>query len=301
MLDTALLRSRLKLKSLQTENLLKTHHPEAVALLESAGVRVGGIRRHAAKLLASGVTATTLLLVAPTPVITPTPSHVASAPALTSNWDRRTYVIQKLSGILPSHVEPLSPDQEFQLSQIFQEVYGLRAVAELDGNHLNTTYGLIGAEQLLPRYPGDSAAQHDAYQEAGQTPGLGAWGYFAYSKDQMTPQLYAEEKYYVAVQTLYLPDWTTRLAYLRDWYKYRKVLVVNPTNGKAIVADVADSGPAAWTGKQFGGSPSVMHYLERQDGAARGPVVIFFIDDPQNRIPLGPLEYNLQTGPALIS
>ena len=62
-------------------------------------------------------------------------------------------------------------------------------------------------------------------------------------------------------------------------------------NGNAVVADIADSGPAAWTGKQFGGSPEVMNYL----GGSRykkGPVTVFFVDDPKNRVPLGPVEYN---------
>lgn len=301
MLDTALLRSKLKLKSLQSENILKAHHSEAVALLESGGIKVGNIRKHAAKLLASGATATALLL-APPHLITqaPTISLDHSTP-LISTFDRHQYLKQKLADILPRHVEPLTSDQETKIAAVFQEVYGLKSTAELDGNHLNTSYGLIGAEQHLPRYPGDTVSAHTEYLESGITPGRGAWGYFADSADQMTPQLEADEKYYVAVQTLYLPDWTTRLAYLRDWYKYRKVVVVNPQNGKAIIADIADSGPAAWTGKQFGGSPEVMHYLERQDGRARGPVILFFVDDPQNQIPLGPIEYNLYKGPALIS
>lgn len=49
--------------------------------------------------------------------------------------------------------------------------------------------------------------------------------------------------------------------YLRDWYKHRKVLIVNTENGNAVVAAIGDSGPAAWTGKQFGGSPEVMEHL----------------------------------------
>jgi len=69
------------------------------------------------------------------------------------------------------------------------------------------------------------------------------------------------------------------------------VLIVNTENGKAVVAAIADSGPAAWTGKQFGGSPEVMHYL----GGAKykkGAVIVFFVDDPENKVPLGPVEYN---------
>ena len=68
-------------------------------------------------------------------------------------------------------------------------------------------------------------------------------------------------------------------------------MIVNTQNGNAIIASIADSGPAAWTGKHFGGSPEVMNYL----GGIRykkGPVIIFFIDDPENKIPLGPVEYN---------
>jgi hypothetical protein len=39
----------------------------------------------------------------------------------------------------------------------------------------------------------------------------------------------------------------------------------------------------------FGGSPEVMQYLERKDGKQRGPVLYYFIDDQDDRIPLGPI------------
>jgi hypothetical protein len=187
------------------------------------------------------------------------------------------------------------------VSDIIHRLFGIHASANLEGNRLNTDYGLIGAEQHLPRFPGDTLSQHDALRQAGMTSGRGAWGYFARNKAELTPDLIQKEKYYVAVQTLYLPDWTTRLAYLRDWYKFRKVVVVNPKNGHAVVAVIADSGPAAWTGKQFGGSPEVMDYLRSKDGRQRGPVILFFVDDPDNQVPLGPLEYNLEAGPPLLT
>jgi hypothetical protein len=148
---------------------------------------------------------------------------------------------------------------------------------------LNTTYGYIGAEQHLARYPGDNMSVHPKLPQLdeGMAPGLGAWGYVPAE----------DEKWYAVVQTLYLPDWAERQPYLSNWYKYRKVLIVNTINGNAVVADIADSGPAAWTGKQFGGSPEVMNYL----GGPRykkGPVVVFFVDDPNNQVPLGPVDYN---------
>jgi len=68
------------------------------------------------------------------------------------------------------------------------------------------------------------------------------------------------------------------------------MLVINPQNGKAIVADIADAGPSPWTGKQLGGSPEVMNLLGEilMDHKWRS-FYIFFIDDPNDTIPLGPV------------
>jgi hypothetical protein len=107
----------------------------------------------------------------------------------------------------------------------------------------------------------------------------------------LTPDLIETEKWYSVVQTLYLPGWNSRQPYLRDWYKYRKLMILNTKNGNAVVTAIADSGPAAWTGKHFGGSPEVMEYL----GGSRykkGAVLVFFVDDPENKIKLGPVDYN---------
>ena len=202
-------------------------------------------------------------------------------------------LVDTLDSVLPKEVRSLDRAEEKFLEQLFQNILGVNTRATLEGEHLNTTYGLIGAEQHLRRYPGDVLLNHgtgDVLTE-GIAPGLGAWGYFAPTKSTFTPELEETERWYAVVQTLYLPDWNTRQPYLRDWYKHRKVLIVNTDNGNAVVASIADSGPAAWTGKVFGGSPEVMDYL----GGSRykkGPVILFFVDDPENNVPLGPVEYN---------
>ena len=127
------------------------------------------------------------------------------------------------------------------------------------------------------------------YWSYGMAPGLGGWKYFTDSSDQLTRQGIDREKYYIAVQTFLAPGFDQNKQEYLDFFKYRKMLVVNPDNGKAIVADIADAGPSPWTGKQLGGSPEVMNYLERFDGAQRGGVLYFFIDDPNDTIPLGPV------------
>jgi hypothetical protein len=299
-LNVSLLRSRLKLKNLQSGNTLRAHHPQAVGLLESAGIHSGSLRAHAAKLLSAGAAVGTFLVTAPASVPVGAALPDSSHQRWVSPVDFRDQVKNALKTVLPNAVQPLSSATEERISTVLHETLGIHALASLEGNHLNTSYGFIGQEQHLPRYPGDTVFQHDALPEYGLTPGRGAWGYFAASVSDLTPELVQMEKYYVAVQTLYLADWETRLPYLRDWYRFRKVVVINPKNGRSVVATIADSGPAAWTGKQFGGSPEVMDYLRMQDGRQRGPVILFFVDDPDKKVPFGPLEYNLEQGPPLL-
>lgn len=297
-IDTDFLRNKLKLKSLETRSQFSEKYPHAAKFLSDRGIDLGKIREHSARVIATGALTGTLLF-AP-PQIAKNIPQVAQAVKNVSDWQnanpdapKQELLIAALQNNLPSKVSALNRSQEKSLEQVFSRVIGVDARASLEGEHLNTTYGLIGAEQHLARYPGDSMAIHPKipqYDE-GMAPGLGAWGYFAKSKNQMSQADVNREKWYAVVQTLYLPDWNIRQPFLQNWYKYRKVLIVNTVNGNAVVADIADSGPAAWTGKSFGGSPEVMNYL----GGAKykkGPVVIFFVDDPQNKVPLGPVEYN---------
>lgn len=287
--DFEYLRNKLKLRSLESKESFNKKYPHVNKFLKEKGLEVSKLRRHSAKVIGAGALTGTLLFAPPTGIrALPSPQEIVdSLKDLKINNDTpglpQKLLVDTLKESLPERTRPLEKNEEKFLEQIFENVVGVKTKANLDGEHLNTTYGLIGAEQHLKRYPGDVVPD--------QAPGRGAWGYFAPSKDKLTPALEETERWYAVVQTLYLPDWNSRQPYLRDWYKYRKVLMVNTKNGNAVVAAIADSGPAAWTGKHFGGSPEVMEYL----GGPRykkGPVTVFFVDDPENKVPLGPVEYN---------
>jgi hypothetical protein len=286
-LHTSKLRAALERHAEISDRNLRKRHPHGAKWFETRGLTPGNIRHHAAKLASSAAIAGAMLL--SNPLVTKVSSFNAPKLASLPLDQLQNLFTANIKAILPSSVHPLTPEEETSLTKLIESFWGIHASASLEGNHLNTSYGLIGAEQHLPRFPGDSLEKHENNQEAGITPGKGAWGYFAHSLGELSKDLKEKEKYYIAVQTLYLPDWQTRLPYLRDWYKYRKVLVVNPANGKVIVANVADAGPAQFTGKQFGGSPEVMDYLQMHDGAQKGPVLVFFIEDKNNTIPLGPV------------
>jgi len=296
-------RNKLKLKNFEISDKFLKKYPRAADVLKKKNLTLQKLREHSAKLMGAGALTGALILNSPTMPAQITPIEIVQnlktlGESSTPIENSQENLISSLRDTLPKRTRPLTREEEKHIEQIFSENIGVKAKASLEGEHLNTTYGLIGAEQHLRRYPGDTIATHPKVKagDEGMAPGLGAWGYFAPSKDKMTSDIVEEEKWYAVVQTLYLPDWKARLPYLREWYKHRKVLIVNTDNGNAVVADIADSGPAAWTGKSFGGSPEVMNYL----GGARykkGPVIIFFVDDPENKVPLGPVEYNtMSTG-----
>lgn len=233
------------------------------------------------------------------------PPSTAVLPATTSaqqneqplDLPKKTFLLTDLSTLVPPEVRPLTSDEEAKITQLLSDLFGFSVKAEIDGKRLNRSYGLIGAEQHLMRYPGDTMYTHfQSTQEAaqfgrsGMAPGRGAWGYFVPSQSELTQKDVDREKYYIAVQTFLAPDFANHVREYAEFFRFRKMLVVNPQNGKAMVVVIGDAGPAVWTGKHLGGSPEVMSYLERVDGKQRGPVLYFFIDDPNDTIPLGPIE-----------
>ncbi len=271
----------------------QTDHPKAVAWLEKRNLDIGAVRRHSQQLL-TGATLSSLLLFGTGQSNPGLPEGTAQQKMaqvyLTSSGQIRDKLATELKKILPLRIGHPDLQDQPQIEQMIQEALGIKVKFTLEGQQLNDSLGYMGAEQHLPRFPGDSVRLHDEWQASGITPGLGAWGYFTNSSSNLTADLELKEKYYVAVQTLYLPTWQKDLKFLRDWYKYRKVLVVNPQTGAVVVAVIADSGPASFTGKQFGGSPEVMEALDLHKGPRKGKVLLLFVDDPNNQVPLGPVK-----------
>ncbi len=246
------------------------------------------------KQLAAGAMGSLLLLSSPTTSLLTGGANIVHEQFL--DIPQNVFLVSDLKEYLPDQVGLLLRGQEDKLSEVLTQHFGFEVKPEIDGFRLLHTYGYIGAEQHLMRYKGDTMASHfdnpsdsEKYYSSGMAPGRGGFGYFAQG-DKLTQEETDREKYYIAVQTFLAPGIeNNRKAYI-DFFKYRKMLVVNPNTGRAMVVVIGDAGPAVWTGKQLGGSPEVMNYLERVDGKAKGAVLYFFIEDPENKIPLGPIE-----------
>jgi hypothetical protein len=183
----------------------------------------------------------------------------------------------------PGH---LQEQEELYLEQQLADMLGFSVAAELDGHRLNHTIGIMGGEQHLKRFPGDKLDQHDAFREAGMAANRGSFGWFT-ENGVLTEKAIQREKYYFAVQTLYLPDWNSNHQNLKPWYKFRKMIAINPAEELAVVGVVGDAGPAKWVNMQFGGSPEIIREAKIWSSNSRGRVILFFVDDPDDTIPLG--------------
>jgi len=102
------------------------------------------------------------------------------------------------------------------------------------------------------------------------------------------------EQYYVSVQAQFVPQWPKEHTQLKNWYKFRKMLIINPMEEKAVVAAVGDLGPAHWMQYQFGGSPEVIREANIWSLKSKGKILTLFINDTNNTIPLGPISLKYQ-------
>ena len=284
---------------------LHTRHKHLSRLARKHGLAIHRLRQHGQRAAATAVLSTSLLAAVPAADVAkrrveagrarlPTVEQVNRLPDVEEAPVAIPNVPEEISRIVGKPRPHLTPEQEEALSRLFLVAYGIPARAELEGKRLNVVWGLIGGEQHLKRYPGDTVAAHknniDTRPElAGMAPGLGAWGYFAPSKGEFdrNPVHYEREKFYIAAQTFLAPGWKEHTREMYNWFRFRKVLVVNPLTGQACVAVIGDAGPGISTGKNFGGSPEVMDAVGWSRGARKGPVIVFFVDDPQDTIPLG--------------
>lgn len=203
-------------------------------------------------------------------------------------------IIAKLSSYVNSPAGHLEKETELYLEQQLSEILGFKVRTELDGKQLNHSVGIMGSEQHLLRFPGDELKDHDAYAEAGIAPNRGAFGWFT-QNGQLTQESILKEKYYFAVQLMYLPEWSQTYEELKPWYKFRKMIVINPAEQVAVVGVVADAGPSMWVKKQFGGSPEVIREGKIWSPNSKGKVMLLFVDDEEDKIPLGPISLDFKT------
>jgi hypothetical protein len=285
-----------KLEQKKTAHLenLKEKHKSAVVWAKRKGIKTEELAGKSAKGLAAGVAAGAMVLSSGVPLVNQESQAKQSKPNEPRGdaTDIKETIVAK-KDVRPEVKKVLDGEDMYNETKITKElskVLDIPVKAEQDGIRLNKTYGIIGYESHLTRYPGDNISTHfqsdrdyELYSHASMAGGPGAWGYIAPSRQEMTQKDIEREKYYLVAQTFLSPNWGT--PEVKEWFRHRKMVVVNPQNGIVVVGALEDAGPEPSTGNSFGGSPEVMEALRFHGGGSY--VLMYFVDDPKDEIPLG--------------
>ncbi|SRR5258708_562074 len=203
--------------------------------------------------------------------------------------EERTAFFAKLQQLVQHPAGQLAKQDELYIEQQLSEVLGFEVAAELESNRLAHATGVMAALPHLRRYPSDVLANHQEYQEAGLASRRSQFGWFT-ELGQLTPDAANREKYFFAAPISFQPEWPQKFSEIKTWYKYRKMIVVNPIEKLAVVGVMADIDPHNSLQHQFGGSPEVVREGLIWSYQSRGKVLFLFVNDFGNQVPLGPIE-----------
>lgn len=221
-------------------------------------------------------------------------SHAKTKDApLATNVSKEEFnsIINKMSELLQLPAGQLEEESELYLEQQLSDIFGFDVSATLEGQKLLFSTGIMKALPHLKRYPTDILENHTNYHEAGINRNRSAFGWFSGNAepDQITV---SQEKYYISVPLYFQSDWSSQHTQLKQWYKFRKVIVINPAERIAVVGVVGDIGPTTYTRYQFGGSPELIHEGKIWSPKAAGKVLVLFLHDAENTIPAGPIQFD---------
>lgn len=285
-----------KLERRKSEHIeeLKEKHKEVVRWAKKKGIKTEEVIQKSAKGLATGVAAGAMIFSSGIPS-TVDESQKPNDKELQREIDDRTVEVsiiakKDISKEIQKELSTVNPYDEKIVQKKLNTILNIPVKAKLDGIRLNTTYGIMGYESHLTRYPGDNISthfvsnlDHQKYGHASMAGGPGAWGYIAQSKGAISQKDIEREKYYLVAQTFLSPNWGS--AEVKKWFRHRKMVVVNPQSGAVVVGVLEDAGPEPQTGKKFGGSPEIMEILGFSGSGNN--VYMYFVEDPEDKIPLG--------------
>jgi hypothetical protein len=290
------LSTKLEKKKEEVLEEFKEKHKEVTRWAKRKGVKAEEVAHKGARGLAAGVATSAVVLSAGATPSGQLPNksieHLKEIKRDISDIDIESKVKARkdITDEVRKSLKGVNLYDEKEISKRLSKVLRVPVKAELGGIRLNATYGIMGYESHLTRYPGDnltshfhSAEEYNKFGRAAMAGGPGAWGYIAPSRESMTTKDIEREKYYLVAQTFLSPNWGP--PQVKSWFRHRKMVAVNPVNGRVVVGVLEDAGPEVSTGRKFGGSPEVISELDLFSTGSN--VWMYFVDDPKDQIPLG--------------
>ncbi len=113
--------------------------------------------KHARHIAATSL-GSLMLLSTPGLSVATAPAELAPADQTTvgASSSKNSLLASELIDKLPKDMEKLNKEQDDAVTTLIKKDLGVEVKAEIDNKRLSRTYGVIGGEQHLYRYPGDT-------------------------------------------------------------------------------------------------------------------------------------------------
>ncbi len=198
---------------------------------------------------------------------------------------------QKLIELIHQPVSDYHDEGLLYLEQQLSDLLNFTVSASQGDYQIPYIGGVMAGLPHLKRSPHDQLSDHQVILEAGLKKKRSFYGWF--DTNHLTAEEILAEKYYLSLPINLTTTWLKQPRATAEWFKYKKLIVINPVRELAVVAVMADIGPYNSIRAQFGGSPEVIHAAEVWHPNNKGRVAVFFVEDSQHEIPLGII--NLKT------
>lgn len=197
-------------------------------------------------------------------------------------------VIYKLREVAKLSPGDLEGDDLLYLEQQLSDIFGFDVSSELENHKLPYIMGTLEALPHYRRFPIDHLDQHKSYLEAGMSKTRGGFDWML-EEGKLSSRAIIREKYGVSLPLANLKEWQVDHNELNKWYRFRKLLIINPFDLRAVVATIIDGGFISNLKYQFGATPEVIREGNIWSPGSSGKVLMFFINDKDDKVEHGPI------------
>lgn len=168
-------------------------------------------------------------------------------------------------------------EERLYLEQQLGDLTGLNVVYELNGYSLPHTTVKMQARSHQRTSFDDQVANHQPYSEALLEQKRSLFGWI--NSEKSPPTL--PETYGLTLPLFILESWQKNQQITLEWFKYRKVLVINPFRKVAAIAQITDIGPAHLQRYQALCSPELGRVTQVWFPGNQGRACLFLLDQAE--------------------
>ncbi len=199
--------------------------------------------------------------------------------AISFTLEEYEHIIEKLRDLAVLPPAPLESELGLYLEQQLSDLTGVQCSATLEAHSLPAPMAILQSLPHQKRHPTDHEAAHERVPEAGfsEKRSIFGWDYQNHEEFGISfpLQIFAYESG-ISEELL-------------EWYKYKKFLLINPFERRAVIASMSGVVIPPAHLYQFGASPELSRALAAWSPKTLGKVLIFYCTDQS--VPLGPVAF----------